>query len=222
MQNVKKSTFGEELANSITHGIGAVLSIVGFFFLMYYTDGQPDSKRLIAAVVYGSSLVLLYLASTLYHSIPHYKVKKVMRVFDHVSIYLLIAGSYTPFALLVLDSTMGSLILYIIWGFAIVGSIFKIFFTGKFDKISTFLYLVMGWLAIIAIEPLFESLPTPGMVLLAAGGLFYTIGTIFYLWNKLKYNHAIWHVFVLGGSAAHFFSILLYVLPFEFAVASTC
>lgn len=219
MENVKKSTFGEELANSITHGIGVVLSIVGFFFLMYYTQDQPDLKRLIAAIVYGSSLVLLYSASTLYHSIPHYKTKKVMRVFDHVSIYLLIAGSYTPFALLVLNSEMGDFILYVIWGFALVGSIFKIFFTGKFDKLSTFLYLVMGWLAIIAIEPLIENLPTTGMLLLGLGGLLYTVGTVFYLWNRLKYNHAIWHVFVLGGSAAHFFSILLYVLPENFTVA---
>ncbi|MEX0813622.1 MAG: hemolysin III family protein [Chitinophagales bacterium] len=213
MQNLKKSTFGEELANSITHGIGAVFSIIGFFFLMHYTAEQPGSKRISAALIYGISLILLYLASTLYHSIPHYKVKKVMRVFDHVSIYLLIAGSYTPFALLVLDNTLGDLILYIVWGVAIVGSVFKIFFTGKFDKLSTLLYIAMGWVAIIAFEPLLSNLPTPGMVLLATGGVLYTGGTVFYMWNKLKYNHAIWHLFVMGGSAAHFFAILFYVLP---------
>lgn len=180
---------------------------------MHYTAEQPGSKRISAALIYGISLILLYLASTLYHSIPHYKVKKVMRVFDHVSIYLLIAGSYTPFALLVLDNTLGDLILYIVWGVAIVGSVFKIFFTGKFDKLSTLLYIAMGWVAIIAFEPLLSNLPTPGMVLLATGGVLYTGGTVFYMWNKLKYNHAIWHLFVMGGSAAHFFAILFYVLP---------
>lgn len=221
MQGIKKSTLGEEIANSITHGIGAILSIIGFFFLMHFTEGQSGSKRITAALIYGASLVILYLASTLYHSIPHYKIKKVMRVFDHISIYLLIAGSYTPFALLVLDNELGDLILYIVWGAAIAGSIFKIFFTGKFDKLSTLLYIAMGWIAIIAFEPLLNNLPYEGMILLALGGLLYTGGTIFYLWNKLKYNHAIWHLFVLGGSTAHFFSILLYVLPLKQA-ANLC
>jgi len=204
---------GEEIANSITHGIGAALSVAGLTLLVVLAAIYGDAWRVVSFSVYGSTLVILYLASTLYHSIQHPKVKPILRIFDHASIYLLIAGTYTPFTLVSMRGTWGWTIFGIVWGLAIVGIIFKTFFIGRFENLSTAAYVLMGWVVVIAFKELLVSLSTGGIIWLVIGGVTYTLGVIFYAWEKLPYNHAIWHLFVLGGSLCHFFAILFHVLP---------
>jgi len=210
-----KRHFWEELANSITHGAGLVASIVATVFLIIIANGQNDAGKILVGTIYGSSLILLYGASTLYHSFQSPKAKHYLKIFDHAAIYILIAGSYTPFTLYVVKGFWGEMMLYIIWSIAVVGVIFKLFFVHRFKYFSTALYLGMGWLAMFTIQPLFENLPFHGLFLLIAGGLSYSFGVIFFLWEKLPFSHAIWHLFVLGGSTCHFFAILFYVLPMK-------
>jgi hemolysin III len=204
--------FWEEIANSLTHGAGLVASVIGMVFLVIVAHGQADFTKLIVGTVYGSSLVLLYLASTLYHSFHEPELKHKLKIFDHAAIYVLIAGSYTPFTLFVIKGTWGITMLAIIWALAIAGVVFKLFFVQRFKIFSTILYLTMGWLALFAIQPLFQNLPNEGLFLLVAGGLFYSIGVVFFLWEKLPFSHAIWHLFVLGGSVCHFFAVAMYVM----------
>jgi hemolysin III len=211
--NHPKKRFVEELANSITHGIGLAASIVALVFLIIIANGANDTGKIVTGTIYGSSLILLYLASTLYHSFQSPKAKHYLKIFDHAAIYVLIAGSYTPFTLYVVKGFWGELMLIIIWTVAVMGVIFKLFFVNRFKIFSTILYLIMGWMAILAIQPLFKNLPNEGLFLLLAGGLSYSIGVIFYLWERLPFNHAVWHLFVLSGSACHFFAVLFYVLP---------
>lgn len=203
----------EEIANAITHGIGVILSIPALVILIIHAVEYGTASAVVGFTIYGVSMFLLYLFSTLLHSIHHPKVEKLFAILDHSAIYLFIAGTYTPFLLVTLKGPLGWTLLVIIWTLAIVGIIFKVFFVRRFIKLSTLFYIMMGWLIIVAIQPLYESLTKDGFTLLLIGGILYSVGAIFFLWEKLPFNHAIWHVFVLGGSAMMFFCVLFYVLP---------
>lgn len=203
----------EEIANGVTHGLGAVASIVGLAVLVGYAAMNGDAQDVTAVAVFGGSMILLYTSSTLYHSVPHAGARRVFKVLDHASIYILIAGTYTPFALISLRGALGWEVFAIIWSLAGAGVIFKLFFTGKFDKLSTLIYLAMGWLVVFYGKAVMAAVPENGMWLLFAGGMSYTLGVVFYVWDRLPFNHAIWHLFVLGGTVLHFFSILFYVVP---------
>lgn len=213
--NVMGYTVGEEIANSVTHGIGAGLSIAGLTLLVVLAAIYGDVWRVVSFSIYGSSLVLLYLASTLYHSIQHPKVKQVLRIFDHSAIYLLIAGTYTPFTLVSMRGPLGWTIFGVVWGLALLGIAFKTVFIGRFEKLATAAYILMGWLVVVAFKEMLVTIPPGGVAWLMAGGIVYTLGVLFYAWQKLPYNHAIWHLFVLGGSICHFFAILFHVLPVQ-------
>lgn len=203
-------TKGEEIANAITHGIGAILAIVGAVFLIVFSVLSGDIYKIISFTIFGITLFLLYLGSTLYHSIPNKKVKKFLRIIDHSSIYLLIAGTYTPYVLVCLRHNKKAMAIFIaIWLLTIFGIVFKFFFINKFEKLSTLLYIFMGWAVIFVVKDVWISVPHKAVLWLIIGGLFYTLGCIFFVLDKMPYNHAIWHLFVLGGSASHFFSVLL-------------
>lgn len=198
----------EEIANSITHAIGVALSIAGLTALVILAAIYGDVWRIISFSIYGSSLILLYLASTLYHSFQHPRVKAVLRKFDHASIYILIAGTYTPYLLVSLRGTaVGWTFFALVWGMAAAGVVWKMFFLGKLEVIATIIYILMGWMCVLVFKQMMAAIPTPGVIMLVTGGVIYTLGVIFYAWEKLPYNHAIWHLFVLGGSICHFFSI---------------
>jgi len=205
----------EEILNSATHGLGLLLSIAGLVVLLVLADKYGDARRAVCFSIYGSSLVLLYAASTLYHSFPLGRTKEVFKVIDHSAIYILIAGSYTPFALISLRGGWGWAIFGVIWGLALVGIVFKVFFVKRFRILSTLIYLAMGWLSVIAIRPMLNSIPMGGILWLLAGGAFYTLGAVFHFFNQVSFNHAVWHMFVLCGSVCHYFAILFYVLPMK-------
>lgn len=201
-------SFKEELANAITHGIGVIFGIVALTVLCVLGAHFGSVSHVLSYLVYGCSLILLYLSSTLYHALPSPKVKTIFKILDHSSIYLLIAGTYTPFLVLNLNNQLGTTLLIVIWSIAIAGIVFKIFFTGRFKYLSTLLYIGMGWIIVFAYGPLKETMKPEAMNWLLAGGLTYTFGTIFYLAKKLQYTHAIWHLFVLTGSVFHFVAII--------------
>jgi len=202
----------EELINVITHGLGALLSIVALVFLILKALEMGTNIALFSMLVYGISLIILYTASTLYHSASIQKWRDPLNVWDHISIYLLIAGSYTPFTLLALPPIWGYSIFAIVWAFALVGIIIKVFYFGKYRTLSAIAYVIMGWIAVTAVSPLIDSLSLEGAIWLFSGGIAYTIGAILYLLdNKLKYNHAIFHVFVLIGSLCHFISVYYFI-----------
>jgi len=203
----------EELINSITHGAGLALSVAGLVVLVTLAALKGTVWHIVSCSVYGTTLVLLYSASTLYHSMRSPRLKRFFRIIDHVSIYLLIAGTYTPFTLVNLRGGWGWTLFGLVWGLAALGILFKIFFVGRFPTASTAVYLLMGWLAVIAIKPLLTLVPSGGLLWLLAGGLAYSAGVVFYAWEKMPYNHAVWHVFVLTGSICHYFAVLFYVLP---------
>lgn len=202
----------EEWANFLTHGLGLALSIIGFIFLVSSAFISHDFWMIISCIVYASTLVLMYCTSALYHSCKKLHVKKRLRILDHVCIYLLIAGSYTPILFGPLKGPLGWSFCLVIWGIALVGIFLKIFFTGRFVIVSTGLYLLMGWGCIVIVDVLKESLTEQGFLWLASGGICYTLGVIFFLWEKLPYNHSIWHLFVLGGSACHYYAIAFYIV----------
>lgn len=202
----------EETLNVVTHAIGFLLSVVALVVLVFYASLNGDVWDIVSMAIYGSSLVILYFSSTVFHLIQDQKTRNRLNVLDHASIFLLIAGSYTPFVLVTLRGPWGWSIFGVVWGVAIAGIILKIFFTGRFNLLSTLLYLAMGWVIIIAIKPLYEALPFAGLMWLFGGGLFYSFGSIFFLINKIPYNHAIFHVFVLAGSICHFIAVFWYVL----------
>lgn len=210
---MKKTFDNEELANSITHAVGMALSLAGLIILVVYASIQGDVWKIVSFSIYGASLLVLYTASTLYHSFTSEHAKHYLKIFDHAAIYFLIAGTYTPFLLVMLREDWGWTIFVIIWVLAIAGIIFKLFFVHRFQIISTVIYLLMGWLIIFAFRPLIAHVPEKGLYWMLAGGLSYSFGVIFYLWKKVPYHHAIWHLFVLGGSIFHFFAVLFYVLP---------
>ncbi|MGC4048621.1 MAG: hemolysin III family protein [Paludibaculum sp.] len=203
---------GEEIANSLTHGLGAVMSVAALVLMVVAAATRGTGRQVVACAVYGSSLILLYLSSTLYHALTHGRAKRLFRVFDHISIYLLIAGTYTPFLLVTLRGPWGWALFGVVWGLAVLGIGFKCFFTGRMEILSTSVYLLMGWVAVVAIKPLLAALPRGGFAWLLAGGMAYTLGVVFYTWRR-KYSHAVWHVFVLAGSSCHFVAVWLYVLP---------
>lgn len=203
-------TPAEELLNSITHGIGAVLAIAALAILVSLS---ADAWRVISFSIYGSCLVILYLASTFYHAFSASRAKKVFRVLDHTAIFLLIAGSYTPVTLVAMKGAWGWTLFGLIWGLAMAGVILEVFFLDRFRWLTIATYVGMGWLVIIAVKPLMDALPLGALAWLAAGGLLYTGGVVFYVRKRLPFGHAIWHLFVLGGSACHFFCFLFYVLP---------
>ncbi|NHZ71876.1 MAG: hemolysin III family protein [Aquificales bacterium] len=198
---------GEEIANSITHGIGTALSIAGLSVLVVLAVIYGDVWRIVSFSIYGGSLILLYLASTLYHSLQHPRVKQVLRKFDHASIYILIAGTYTPFLLISMRGSLGWPIFGLIWGLAAAGIVWKMFFVGKWEVLATIIYILMGWMCIFLFKDMVSAIPPLGVTMLITGGVVYTAGVIFYAWEKLPYNHAIWHLFVLGGSVCHFVAI---------------
>ena len=202
----------EEIANAITHGIGLLLSIPALVMLIVFAAQKESVLYMVSFIVFGVSMFMLYLFSTMLHSFKPSKAKDVFAVLDHSAIYVLIAGTYTPFALIALNGTLGWTLFGVIWGLAILGITFKCFLINRFNILSTIFYLVMGWLVIIAIKPLYHYLTGAGFGLLLTGGIFYSIGTVFYLLqNKIRYSHAIWHLFVIAGSSFMYFCVLLYV-----------
>ena len=204
----RKESLLEKKLNFITHGIGLVLSVIGLFYLVEKSILYPKSFNLISSLVYGISLILMYSSSTIYHYYIDSKYSRVLQKIDHISIYLLIAGSYTPGLLLKLKYSLGFEILIIIWLLAFIGIIHKIFFFNYLKKASLIIYLFMGWLIVIDFNAVLESFSSNSIFFMVLGGLLYTIGTFFYSLDKLKYNHVIWHIFVLGGSACHYIMIM--------------
>jgi hemolysin III len=198
----------EEIANAVTHGIGAGLAISALVILIVAAALQGTTAHVIGFTIFGSTMVILYMASTLYHSITHTSAKYLLRKFDHMSIFLLIAGSYTPFCLAALPGWIGWTVFGIVWSCATAGIVLKVFHTGKHERLSTFLYVIMGWLIIPAIKPLYDSISSQAFYFLLLGGFFYTAGTFFFLKDKNRYFHSIWHLFVLAGSTFHFFSVM--------------
>ncbi|WP_042170812.1 PAQR family membrane homeostasis protein TrhA [Paenibacillus gorillae] len=213
MANTHTYTKREEIANAVTHGIGAALSVAALVLLIVFAAWKGTAFHVVSFTIYGSAMLLLYAASTLVHSFPEGKAKRVFQSLDHSCIYVFIAGTYTPILLHIVQGTLGWVLFGIVWGCAIVGVVFKSFFASKFLFTSTIVYIAMGWLIVFAWKPLTDHLAPGGLQLLITGGLLYTFGTIFYMWRGFPYHHAVWHLFVLGGSIVHFFAILLYILP---------
>ena len=204
---------GEEIAHAITHGIGIPLSIAALAVLVAFSALYGDAWHVTSTAIYGITLILLYTASTLYHGIPNAGAKTILQQLDHAAIFLLIAGTYTPFTLISLRGPWGWTLFGLVWSIAIVGIYIELWGNSKLRRWSLALYLGMGWLVVIAIKPMLASVETGGLLLLLGGGLSYSLGAIFYAWERLSYNHAIWHIFVLAGSILHFFSVLFYVVP---------
>ena len=202
----------EEFVNSLTHGAGLALSIAGFVVLLVLAAMRGSAWRIVSCAVYGSTLVCLYTASTLYHSTRSRRLKRVLKICDHSAIYLLIAGTYTPFLLVNLRGSWGWSLFAVIWGLAMAGILFKVWFVEHFPIVSTAVYLLMGWLALVAVKPMFLSVPHSGLLWLLAGGVLYTVGVVFYSWKKVPYNHAIWHGFVIAGSTCHYFAVFCSVI----------
>lgn len=211
--NEHPQTKNEELVNSLTHAGGLLLSIIGLIALLYRSTGFDEFWHLTAVSIFGGSLIILYTASTLYHSFHNPKVKLKLRVFDHSAIYVLIAGSYIPFLFVNLKHSGGLVFAVIIGAFALAGIIFKLFFTGKFETLSTSLYVFMAWLFIFFYSSAVENIQTGGLILISLSGFFYLSGLIFYKWHKLPFSHSIWHIFVLMGSIFHYFAVFFYAVP---------
>ena len=206
-------SLGEEIAHSITHGLGAVLSVVALVLLIMRAAATGDPWCMVSFAIFGVSMVLLYTASALYHALIPPRARHVFQVLDHSLIYVLIAGSYTPFLLVSLRGGWGWSMFGVVWGLAVVGVVFKTMFVGRFRLVSTLMYLGLGWMCVIAIKPMIANVPAGGLLWMLAGGVAYSSGTVFYLWKGLKYHHAVWHVFVLIGSACHFQAVYGYLAP---------
>jgi len=206
-------SLGEEIANAVTHGLGVVLAIAGLAVMTAFAALYGDAWHITACAIFGASLILCYATSTLYHSIQIEKVRRVLRTLDHSAIFLLIAGTYTPFMLVSLRGPWGWSLLVAIWALALAGIALRLLLRGRLHGLVVALYVLMGWVVVVALEPMLERVATGGLVLLGAGGLAYTGGVAFYKWRRLPYHHAIWHGFVLAGSTLHYFAVLLYVIP---------
>lgn len=202
----------EEIVNTLTHGVGLLLSVAGFFALLFLAIARGSAWRIAGCAVYGSTLLCLYAASTFYHAARSPHRKRILRVCDHAAIYLLIAGTYTPFLLVNLRGPWGWSLFGVIWGMASAGILFKLRFAGRFPALSTGVYILMGWLVIIATKPLITRVPHSGLLWLLAGGALYTLGAVFYAWKRLPYSHAVWHGFVLAASVCHYFAVLCAVV----------
>lgn len=209
----RRYSFGDELASSVVHGIGVVLSIAGLAALVALSYRHGEARDVVASAVFGATLVLLYTASTLYHAVPVPAAKPVLRTLDHIAIYLLIAGTYTPFTLIALPGRWGWSLFTAVWSMAALGSALELGPLRRYRKLSVLLYIGMGWVGMVAFKPLMAHLQGGGMALLLAGGLAYTLGVPFYLWRKLPYHHSVWHCFVLAGSVLHYLAVLIYVIP---------
>jgi len=212
IDNKKGFTRKEELWNSISHGAGAAFAVAALVLISVYAGGTGDQWKIVGGVIFGVSLVVLFLASTLYHGFKEGKAKDVFEIIDHSAIFILIAGTYTPFTLVNLRGPVGWTIFGIIWTLTLAGIVYKIFFVRKFVIFSTLLYIFMGWLIVFAIGPLSQTLSSGGLFWLVMGGVLYTLGTPFYIIRRIPYNHAIWHFFVLGGSVCHFITVFFYVI----------
>lgn len=202
----------EEVANAVTHGIGAALSVAALSLLVVFASLRGTAWHVTSFAVYGATMLMLYTASTLVHSLREGKLKDLFETFDHSCIYLFIAGTYTPIMLTVLRSPLGWTIFGIVWGIAAAGIVFKAFFTKRFLFMSTLFYVLMGWMVVFVWGPLQAAMPAGGLHLLVAGGILYTLGSVFYVWRAFRYHHAVWHLFVVAGSVLHFFAILIYLL----------
>lgn len=219
MSNTKavayQSSLGEIIANSVSHGVGIVLAISALGVLTAFSSIYGDAWHIVSCSIFGATLIFLYSASTLYHSIQLPKVNAILQILDHSAILLLIAGTYTPFTLVTLRGPWGWSIFTIVWGLAIMGIFLQVMMKPQKKKeiLSVLLYVAMGWIILVAIKPMLTALPLGGLLLLLAGGITYTGGIAFFLWERLPYHHAIWHLFVLGGSTLHFFAVLFYVIP---------
>jgi hemolysin III len=211
--SMERFSFAEEIAHAITHGIGLLLSIAALVILVVFASLRGDAWHIVSTSIYGTTLILLYTASTVYHALPLSRAKGVWLLLDHAAIYLLIAGTYTPFTLVNLRGGWGWSLFGVVWGLAVVGVVFEAVARQRLRMLSLVLYLGLGWLVAIAVKPLLNAVDTGGVILVALGGLAYTGGIVFYRWRELPYNHAVWHVSVLVGSACHFFAILFYVIP---------
>lgn len=201
-------TIREEIAHTITHGISAVISLIGLIVLVALAVTAGDVWRIISFSIYGTTLVLLFSASTLYHGIQQPRLKRIFQICDHAAIFLVIAGTYTPFLLVSLRGRLGWTLMAVVWGIALLGVAFKILFIHRFQRLSVLVYVLMGWLSVVAINELLASVPATGLIWLAVGGAAYTIGIIFLAWKRIPYNHTIWHFFVMAGSLCHYFAIL--------------
>ena len=210
---IARYSIGEEIANAVTHGVGALLSIAGLAVLVSYAALYGDAWHVVSSSIFGATLVLLYAASTVYHSVWHLQTKKILQRLDHSAIFLLIAGTYTPFALVNMRGPWGWTLFGAVWFLALLGIALQLFPRRRNERLSLILYLGMGWMAVAAIKPFVAGVETGGLILLLIGGLFYSLGVIFYVWRQLSYHHAIWHGFVLAGSTFHFFAVLFYVVP---------
>ncbi|CAI9392174.1 PAQR family membrane homeostasis protein TrhA [Niallia sp. Sow4_A1] len=209
--SIKDFSLKEEIANSITHGIGLLMSIPALVMLILNAAETANPWRIVSFSIFGASMIILYLCSTLLHSITHEKVKDFFEILDHSSIYLLIAGTYTPFVLVAIRGSLGWTLFGIVWALAIIGIVFKCYYVKKYIVTSTILYVIMGWLIVMAIVPLYHAIGMTGFLFLIGGGLLYTVGSVFYVMQKIPYFHAIWHIFVLAGSALMYFCVYLYV-----------
>ena len=213
MTTIKDESIIEELASGITHGIGLALSVVGLVALVTLSVIRGNAWHIAGCTTFGVTLVLLYTASTLYHTFHTPRLKRVLKILDHAAIYLLIAGTYTPFTLVNLRGFWGWTLFALVWGLSVFGILWKLFHVERFQVVSTLVYVAMGWVVLIAIKPLVSAVPLAGIVWLVAGGLFYTVGISFFALKRIPYNHAIWHVFVMAGSICHYFAVMFYVLP---------
>lgn len=211
--------FGDELASSVIHGIGILLSIAGLATLVAYAALVGDARAIVSSAVFGTTLILLYTASTLYHAVPGELAKRVLRTLDHIAIFLLIAGTYTPFTLVALPGAWGWSLFGAIWALALAGSALELGVLKRYRKFAVLLYIAMGWIGMIAFKPLSAHLETGGMALLIAGGVAYTGGVPFYLARRMPYHHTVWHFFVLAGSVLHYLAVLLYVIPDTASIA---
>ena len=204
----------EEIANAVTHGIAALLSLVGLGVLVYCAAvGSGRAGVIAAAAVFGTAMVFLYTASTLYHAVPNWRAKRILQMLDHGAIYVMIAGSYTPFCLITLRGTTGTVLCAAVWTIAVLGAVLQPVLLRRAEWLNCLLYLLLGWCVVLVMKPLAAALPAVGLWLLAGGGVVYSLGVVFYLWDRIPFNHAIWHLFVLGGTVLQFFSVLFYVLP---------
>lgn len=206
-------TRAEELANCISHGIGAGLSALGLTILVVLAAMGGDPWRIVGVSIFGTSALLLFLASTLYHAFRKPRVKRVFQVLDHAAIFVLIAGTYTPFTLVTLQGPWGWSLFGVVWGIAVVGIVFESLWLGRYPVLSTLLYLAAGWVGVIAFIPLSDALPLGGWAWLVGGGLAYTLGVVFFAWERLPYHHSIWHLFVIAGAGCHFFAVLYHIVP---------
>ena len=211
-KNIFGYTLGEEISHSVSHGIGAVLSVAGLVISVVMAAQTGDATKIVSFAIFGTSMILLYASSTLYHAFTHKKVKQVFQYADHIAIFILIAGTYTPIALILLHGAWGWTLFGLAWGLAIAGIIYEVVFMNKYKWVSISIYLGMGWIAAVAIKPLMETMPFGLFLWVLAGGLFYTFGSIFYLADKVKFFHFVWHLFVIAGTLCHFFGLIFYLI----------